>query len=157
VIVRRIVARAWLAAPGSEVDQARARAQEGDPDWARWVQELDRGEATLVDLRVTVEIELRDGTEHAIAVENHQIWVHLAHQPPIMAALVAELSNKDFNEIAARIRALGDEVDAGELHEMYVTVELADDLLDALRPAPARAGAGAGHGARPGTVTEGAR
>lgn len=156
MIVRRIVARACLAEPGTEVDQARRRANEGDPDWRRWIEEFDRDEATLVDLRVTAEIERGDGSSHAIGVENHQIWMHLAHQPPIMAGLVAELSNKDFNEIAARIHELGEAIDPAELHEMYVTVELADDLLAAMRPAATRARSGAGHRARPGTETENA-
>lgn len=72
-----------------------------------------------------------------------------------MARLVAELAKKDFKEIAACIGDLGEEIDLGEFPDMYVAVELDDDLLEAMRQASARARSDSGHEI-PGTETENA-
>lgn len=153
MVVKSLIARACLAEPGSELAEARARAQAGDADWLEWVDEFDRGEATLIDLRVAVTVEGDDHIDDTVAAEDHQVWMHLSQHPPHVAALVAELSAKDLALLSSRLRARGYDVPLAELDDMYVTVELSDDLLDALRPARA------GHvtrlpvGARLGSVT----
>lgn len=134
VVIRNLTAQAWLAEPGAELDGARQRAAAGDPDWALWVAEFDRGEATLIDMRVSITIELDDTSIETIAVENHQVWMHVAQHPPIVAALIADISSKDLDYFAGHLHELGGQITEHELAEMYVEVELGDSLLDALRP-----------------------
>lgn len=156
MVVRRVLARAWLADPGREVAQARERAEDGDEDWQLWIDEYDRGEATLVDMRVSVTYERTDGSTQTVGVENHNVWMHLAVHPPLAAALIAEISAKDFDVITRRLGELGERITVTELEEMYVSVELDDGLTAALRP-PADAGSGHdGEQARPGITTENA-
>lgn len=153
MIIRNVVARASLADPGTEVERAREAARAGDQDWALWVKELDRGEATLIDMRVTVTFELADGDVREVAAEDHQVWVHRAQHPPVLAGMVAELASKDYDLLVERSRELGVLLSVNQLGEMYVTVELADDLLGALRPDRQHVTA-PNDGARPGLETE---
>lgn len=156
MVVLSIDARACLADPGSEVNRAREQAESGDLDWREWVQEFDRGQATLIDMRVTAEIELDDRSVERIVVSNHQIWMHLAQHPPIVASLVADIATKDLDELTVRIRDLGEPITVSELERMYVTVELAENLRDALCPTAADGAEGALGGARLGLETENA-
>lgn len=153
MVIKSLTARACLAEPGSEVGEARARAEAGDGDWQEWIDQFDRGEAALIDIRVTVSLEFDDGTVEHVSADDYQVWMHLSQHPPVVAGLVAEISSKDLGLLTARIRELGHDITATELDDMYVTVELADDLLEALRPeAAARVGRSPA-GARLGTVT----
>ena len=153
MVIKSVTARACLAEPGSEVGEARARAEAGDDDWQEWIDQFDRGEAALIDIRATVSLELDDGTVEAVNADDYQVWMHLSQHPPVVARLVAEMSSKDLGLLTARIRDLGQHIGPLELDDMYVTVELADDLLEALRPeAVSRAGRSPA-GARLGTVT----
>jgi hypothetical protein len=153
MVIRKVTARACLAQPGSEVGEARARAHAGDQDWQLWVDELERGYATLIDMRVTVTVELDDGTVKVVEAEDKQVWMHLAQHPPVVAGLVAEMSAKDQELLTERIRALGQSIGPTELDDMYVDVELADDLVAALRPGTKSQVDSLPAGARAGTVT----
>lgn len=155
MIIRRLTAHARLGTAGTEVELARERALGGDPDWQLWVQELDNGDATLMDMRVSVSVRLDDATDETIAVENHDIWMHLGQHPLVAAALVAEISGKDIDVLTNRLRARGLEITANELSEMYVSVELDEDLWAAFRPEAASANS-AGLDARLGLLTENA-
>lgn len=137
MVIREMKARACLADPGSELDEARALARDGDHDWQVWLDEFERGVATLIDIRVSVTLELDDGRVEVVDAADDQVWMHLAQHPPIVAGLIAETSAKDLGLLTARIRALGQDIGASELDDMYVTVELADDLAEALRPGTA--------------------
>lgn len=154
VVVRSITAQAWLAEPGSELDGARERAAAGDADWALWVEEFDRGEATLIDMRVRITVELDDNSQETVAVENHQVWMQLAEHPPIVAALIADVSGKDFDLLADRIHELGGQISAHELAQMHVAVDLGENLLDALPAIGERRSRRAMPGVRPGLETE---
>jgi hypothetical protein len=154
VVIRSLTAQALLANPGSELDGARERAAAGDADWALWVEEFDRGEATLIDMRVSLTVELDDASVHTITAENHQVWMQLAEHPPIVAALVADMSGKDFDFLAGRVGKLGGQVSIHELDQMYVAVELGDSLLAALRPGEKQHGRRSQPAAQPGLETE---
>lgn len=154
MVVKSVVARARLAEPGSELAQARERAHAGDADWQEWVDEFTRGKATLIDMRVVVTVEGDNHVEETVAAEDHQVWMHLSQHPPHVAALVAELSVKDLALLSSRLRARGYDVSLAELDDMYVTVELSDDLLDALRPAQAGQATRLPVAARLGSVTQ---
>ena len=134
MVIRNLTAQAWLAKPGAELDGARQRAAAGDPDWALWVEEFDRGEAALIDMRVSITIKLDDTSIETVAVENHQVWMHLAEHPPVVAALIADISSTDLDFFADHIHQLGGQITDQELAEMYVEVELGASLLDALQP-----------------------
>jgi hypothetical protein len=153
VVIRSLTAQAWLATPGSELAGARERAAAGDADWALWVEEFDRAEATLIDMRVSIAIELDDSLK-TVAMENHQVWMRLAEHPPIIAALIAELAGKDFDILASRIRELGGHISVHELRDMYVRVDLGDDLVDALGASSEQHARRSQPAARPGLETE---
>jgi len=144
MVIHAVAARAWLGDPRSELLQARLRADDGDPDWRQWVDEYDRGEATLVDIEVSVTFGRSDGSTETVATVNHGIWLQVGVHPPVAAALVAEIAPKDFDYLAARIQELGEPVDVIELEQMYIDVALDESLLAALRPPAARPGSGPG-------------
>lgn len=154
VVIRSVTAQAWLAEPGSELEGARERAAAGDDDWALWVAEFDRGEAILIDMRVSVTVELDDTSRETISVENHQVWMHLAKHPPVVAALVADVSGKDFDVLAGRIRELGGQISVHELAQMHVAVDLGENLLDALPPIDVHSARRSAPAVRPGVETE---
>ena|SRR5947209_8617137 len=156
MIVREVAARAWLAQPEHELDQARRRARDGDPDWQLWVEEFDRGEAALADMRVSLTVELDGGSSQTVATENHSIWLQIALHPPALAAVIAEISSKDFEALTARLEKLGHTVPVAELEGMYVSVEIAEDLLGTLRPPSIGARTQARARARLGITTENA-
>ena len=156
MIVRQVAARAWLAHPEREVDQARQRADAGDPDWRLWVEEFDRREAALMDIRVSVRVQLDDGSSETVEVDNHSIWLELRVQPPVLAAVIAEICSKDFEVLADRIGQLGGSITVPELEEMHVAVEIADNLLAALRPPATGTPRPTDMRAQPGITTENA-
>jgi hypothetical protein len=156
MIIREVAARAWLADPGYELDRARQRAGAGDPDWRLWVAEFDRGEAALMDMRVGVTVEFDDGSIEIVEVENHSIWFELLVQPPVLGAVIAEISSKDFEVLARRITERGGSITVSELEDMHVAVEIADDLRAALRPPATGTPRPGDIRARPGITTENA-
>jgi hypothetical protein len=136
--VQQLAAVGSLSERADEVRAAAQRADSGDPDWQQWVDELNRDEAVVVDLRVRAELELDGGSIETIEQENHGIWVELAPHPPMLAAAVAKPAAKDFAAIARRAAGLGAELQPDELDRMHVAVELSDELLTTLRAARAR-------------------
>lgn len=136
MIVREVAVRAWLADPVRELLEARELALAGDPDWQEWLEQFDRGEAALMDMRVGVTVELDDESIETVTVENHGIWVELGVQPPVLEAVIAEICSKDFEVFVRRIGQLGGSITVAELEDMHVSVEVAADLLAALRPPP---------------------
>jgi hypothetical protein len=140
MIVREVATRAWPADSENEIGEARMRAEAGDPDWQQWVDEFDRGEAIVVDLRVSLTIERDDGSTQTLEVVNHGIWLPHGLHPPVVAAVIAEISSKDYEVLAERVARLGESITVSELEEMYVAVELSEDLQAALHPTPTGAG-----------------
>jgi hypothetical protein len=132
--IRSVSARAWLAEPGEEVERVRDLADRGDPDWRQWLDEYDRGEAALVDIGVSVAFEPADGSLDTVTVENHGVWIELVADPAVLEAVLAEISTKDFDELAKRICDLGHPTTVRELERMQVSVEIAEDVLASLRP-----------------------
>lgn len=155
MIVHQVAVRARLARhPGRELDLARQCAGAGDPDWAQWVQEFNRGEAALMDIRVGLSVELDDGSSETLEVENHGIWIELRVQPPVLEAIVADICAKDFAVFADRIGQLGGSITVPELEDMHVAVEIEGDLLAALRPPATGSRQPTDIRAQPGTTTE---
>lgn len=105
-----------------------------DESWQQWVEEYDAGEALILRLDVTARID--DGDE-SVRVSNRGVWVEKDVHPPAVAGQVQQAVTKDFNTLAEKLRAdAGVAVTADDLADMYVDVELADDLLRALATDP---------------------
>jgi hypothetical protein len=77
-------------------------------------------------------------------------------QPPVLGAVIAEISAKDFEVLARRIRERGGSITVSELEDMHVAVELADDLRAALRRPATGTPRPGDIRARPGITTENA-
>lgn len=152
MVIERVVVRAWLQDPGDEVSRVRREVRRGDESWERWLGELERGEAVLATMRVTVLARLADGTSCSVEAENHHLWLEVDTHPPLVEAQIQEVSGKDCLALAQQLQERGLEITADELSEMYAHVELDDSLLRALdRHDGAR---DASPELRPGTGTE---
>jgi hypothetical protein len=128
--VQRLQARARLDDPAPALARAAAEAESGDESWAEWIAEYERGEAVII--RLDVSLEVSDGAEERIEVENRGVWIEKDHHPAKIEQQVAELASKDYATLVGRLSERGHELDRRELGEMYVHVELADDLRAAL-------------------------
>lgn len=130
ITIRRIEARANLDdAPEQELEAVRRRIAAGDESWRRWLEEYERGEAMLLMIDLTVT--LRDGDrEDKLAYANRGLWVEDHVHPPKIEQQVAELAHKDFGVIAADLAARGADAGREDLEEMFVAVELGDDIVD---------------------------
>lgn len=128
ITVERLSALARLDEPGDALARARAEANAGDDSWQQWLTEYERGEALIV--RVQVTLELCEG--EPLRLTNTGVWIEKALHPPKVEQQIFELIAKDFQELAAQIGERGHSVDRWELGEMYVHVELAEDLRRAL-------------------------
>lgn len=131
--VRRLLAHACLCDFGGELHPTEEFARTGDAEAPGWAERLDRGETALVDMRVAAELDAGDGSTESVQAEIRRIWIHRLQDPPQLEALIAELAGRDFDDLAARIADRGEPLSRRDLDEMYVTVELADDLLRSLR------------------------
>lgn len=131
-IVQRLRARATLDDPVPVLERLAAAVADGDESWGRWLEEYQRGDALIV--RVAVALDLDDG--QVVEAANRGVLIENDAQPPKVEQQVAELVGKDFAALAKELSARGHEIGEGELHAMYVHVELADDVRRSLsRPA----------------------
>lgn len=128
ITVERLSALARLDEPGDALARARVEADAGDDSWQQWLTEYERGEALIV--RVHVTLELCEG--EPLRLTNTGVWIEKALHPPKVEQQIFELIPKDFQELAAQIGQRGHPVDRWELGEMYIHVELAQDLRRAL-------------------------
>lgn len=137
MVVERLVARVWVQDPGEEVARIRRELDGGDDTWRRWLEELERGDAVVASMHVTAYARLSDGTRCRADAENHHLWLELGAHPPLLEAQVQEVVGKDCGPLAQRLREFGELITADALSDMYVHVELGDDIVAAM-PAPGR-------------------
>jgi hypothetical protein len=135
MVVERLEARAWVRDPGEELERIRDQLSSGDDSWARWLQELENGTAVVAAMRVTVHVRPSDGTPRTAQAENHHLWLEVGTHPALLEAQIEEVAGKDYAALAERLREFGERVTADDLADMYVHVELGDDLLAAARSA----------------------
>ena len=158
--VERLAARVTLDDPGPALDRAQTEAAAGDESWRQWVTEYRDGEALIVRLDVTLEASEENGSRFAIHVANRGVFLEKDRQPPNVEQQVGELAAKDFPVLAERLAARGHRLDQYALGQMYVHVELADDVRRSLADAESSHLRFPGHlrGADPGVaVLEGPR
>ena len=137
VSVQRLSVRAFLDDSPAALAHADAQAADGDESWEQWVAEVQRGDALIVRLELTLELAGAAGAtltacRDGVFVENHMHAPQLEQQ-------IAELASGDLTVLAAELAARGDVLDIRELGSMYVHVELDPELRRRLhrRGAPA--------------------
>jgi hypothetical protein len=136
-------ARVTLDDPERTLAEAEAAAAEGDESWEQWLAEYHRGEALIVRLEFSVEFSA--GERDVVRVANPGVFIEKHPDPPMVEQQIAEVASKDFPFIARDLTARGHPIDEGALSEMYVHVELEDDVrraLEACAPAGHRASRG---------------
>lgn len=128
----RLAALVTLDDPEPTLARARQAAATGDESWQRWLTEYERGEALIVRLELTLEVS--DGNREVLRIANPGVFVEKHPDPPKVEQQIAEIAGKDFSLLAGELSARGHEIDEGELDELYVHVELEQDLTRALSP-----------------------
>jgi hypothetical protein len=126
VSVQRLLARARLDESATALAQAQAQAAEGDESWERWVAEYQRGEALILRLELTMEID--DDVDDVITTSKDGFFVENHVHAPRVERQIAELASGDFAALASELVRRGHEVDPYELGELYVHVELDEDV-----------------------------
>jgi hypothetical protein len=124
--VQRLSARASLDDSPAALAHAKAQADAGDESWEQWVAEYQRGEALIVRLVLSLEVEGGTGevlkaSRDGFFVENHVHAPKLEQQP-------AELASGDLGTLAGKLAERGQELDLRELGTMYIHVELDPDV-----------------------------
>ena len=128
--VHRLVAHARLDDAQTALGRARAEAAEGDESWEQWVAEYERGDAVVISLELTLEVG--NGAEDVIRGRSEGLFVELDADIPQVERQIAELASGDVTALADELAARGQHVDADELGEMYVHVEIDPELRAAL-------------------------
>jgi hypothetical protein len=124
--VQRLLARARLDESATVLAQAQAEAAEGDESWEQWVAEYQRGEALILRLELTMEID--DDVDDVITTSKDGFFVENHVHAPRVERQIAELASGDFAALASELVRRGHEVDPYELGELYVHVELDEDV-----------------------------
>lgn len=126
VSVQRLSARARLDDSRATLAQAEAHAAAGDESWEQWLAEYHRGDALI--LRLDLTLAVNDGTDHVVSVTTEGFFVENDVHTPRVERQVAELASGDFAMLGAEMARRGHEVHPHELGELYVHVELDDDV-----------------------------
>jgi hypothetical protein len=126
VSVQRLSAWARLDDSAAALAQAKAQAAEGDESWEQWVAEYQRGEALIVRLDLTMEIN--DGVDGVITATRDGFFVENHMRAPRVERQIAELASGDFAALSTELARRGHEVAADELGELYVHVLLDEDV-----------------------------
>ncbi|HTT28875.1 MAG TPA: hypothetical protein VMG37_10735 [Solirubrobacteraceae bacterium] len=136
VSVKRLSVSARLDESAETLAEAKAQAAEGDESWEQWVAEYQRGEALILRLDLTMEIN--DGDDEVISATRDGFFVENHIHAPRVERQIAELASGDFAALSADLASRGHAFSPDELGELYVHVELDDDvrrrLADGSRP-----------------------
>lgn len=124
--MQRLSARARLDESATALVQAQAQAADGDESWEQWVAEYQRGEALILRLELTMEID--DGVADVITTSKDGFFVENHVHAPRVEQQIAELASGDFAALASELVRRGHEVDPYELGELYVHVELDENV-----------------------------
>jgi hypothetical protein len=131
--VQRLSACARLDESAPPLAQARAEAAAGDESWAQWVAEYQRGTALI--LRLDLSVAYLDGEPGEIRSSIGGLFVESDIHPPKVEQQIAELASGVLMELVGALAARGAQIDAYELGEMYVHVELEQDVRQKLEAA----------------------
>jgi hypothetical protein len=139
LIVRRLGAWVRLDDPEPTLARAEQEAAAGDESWQAWALEYRRGEALIVRVEVTLEasVDSPDGPEELVRMANPGVFIEKDIHPAKVEQQIGELVSKDFPSLVRELASRGHDVDESALGEMYVHVELAKDVRNALKDAGA--------------------
>ena len=124
--VQRLSAYARLDESASALATAKVQAADGDESWEQWVAEYQRGEALILRLDLTMTIN--DGVDRVITATRDGFFVENHVHAPRVERQIAELASGDFAALSADLASRGHEVGPDELGELYVHVELDEDV-----------------------------
>lgn len=126
----RLDARVTLDDPGPTLTRAQEAANDGDESWERWVAEYRAGEALI--LRLDLSLEFSADSPDTLRIANSGVFVERHPDPPKVEQQIAEVASKDFSYLARELIARGHDIGERELSDIYVHVELGEDVRRAL-------------------------
>lgn len=132
VSVQRLSARAGLDDSPAALGHAKTLAAAGDESWEQWVAEYQRGEALIVRLELCLELAGAEDTE-VLSMSRSGLFVENHFHAPQLEQQIAELASGDLAGLAEAAAQRGHCVDAHELVQMYVHVELDPELRSRLQ------------------------
>jgi hypothetical protein len=132
--VRRLSAHAHLDETAEVLERAKAEAALGDESWKEWVEELERGRAIAV--RIDLAITYDDQGPGELISSTDGLFVEGNTHAAKVEQQVAELASGDIVHLGRQLIADGHQLDADDLGQMYVHVELDDELIQALGLGP---------------------
>jgi hypothetical protein len=86
----------------------------------------NQGDALILRLELTLEIA--DGEREVLRASSAGFFVESDVHPPKVEQQIAELASGDFVALARQLTARGHDIDTYELSEMYVHVELDEEV-----------------------------
>ena len=129
--IRRLSVRASPdSASRSVIADAQQRAQAGDPAWRDWLVRVDRGEAAVVQLVTSADVDIC-GVPERIEVTNHGVWIERDAHPPKIEEQIREIAYKDVGPLHDALLVRGVDVPVREMEDMFFHVELDPALVRA--------------------------
>lgn len=135
VSLQRLSVHARLDDSPEPLARAKTEAAAGDESWEQWLADYKRGDALIIRLELMIEVG-GDETQTLTSSTSGYFVENTAH-PPKLEHQIAELATGDLVSLAENLRADGHAIDAQELQDMYVHVQLGEDVVRRL-PAPTR-------------------
>lgn len=130
--VLTVVTTASLDDVDAALEDARERAREGDDDLARWLEDVERGRASVVQLCTCATVAC--GSERFdVRVDNHGVWVEHAPHPAVAAKQIQETATKDVESLTGALRERGVAVTVEDVERMLFDVVLGPDLLERMQ------------------------
>ena len=117
----------------SVIAEAQQHARAGDGAWQDWLVRVDRGEAAIVQLVTSAEIDVR-GVRDRIEVTSHGVWIERDEHPPKVEEQIREIAYKGVRPLHCALLGRGVDVAVRDMEEMFFHVELDPALV---RPAGA--------------------
>ena len=129
--VLRLVVTAELDESGDMLEDARARAEDGDQDFDWLVRRWEEGALLLAKFIARAYAVREDGRVVCVVVVNRGVWLE-REMLPLVERQVSEIAPKDVPELSRRLGEEGVQVGRDELDEMFIHVELDERLRAAL-------------------------
>jgi hypothetical protein len=128
--VQRLSANARLDDSPEALAHAKTEASAGDESWEQWLAEYECGDALIVRLELTIEIT--GGEPERLRSHTGGFFVENTADPPKLEQQIAEVASGDLQSLAQELARHAHPLEAKELDQMYVHVELDDAVLGRL-------------------------
>lgn len=127
-ITRLTVRASPDSASSSVIAEAQQHARAGDAAWRDWLVRVSRGEAAIVQLVTSAEIDIC-GVRDRIEVTNHGVWIERDAHPPKIEEQIREVAYKGVRPLHYALLGRGVDVAVREMEEMFFHVELDPALV----------------------------